>query len=329
MKAKSLPQVVASLLMFSTAANAEQHHHQHHVGPTAPIGVMASHMHPKGEWMLSYSFMQMKMDGNRNDTDSVASPLPLPYMVTPESMDMDMHMLGMMMGISDNITLMAMLPVTSISMDHTVNMSGMPFTTEANGIGDLKLATLIKVNETWLAKVGLNLPTGSIDEKDVTPASMPNEVQLPYPMQLGSGSVELNAGVTYSNGENNNSWGTQANIVVSLNDNDRDYHLGNRIEVSSWVSYGIDNKQSTSVRVKLQDWGNISGADADLNPMMVPTADANLRAGTRVDVLLGYNYQINKNYLIGLEAGAPIYQKLDGPQLETDLILQLGVQYAF
>jgi len=328
MKRKIPPLVAASILILSTTAKAEKHHHQHHVGPAAPIGVMASHIHPKGEWMLSYSYMEMIMDGNRSDTDSVSTPLP-GYMVSPESMDMDMHMLGVMMGYSESITLMAMLPVTSISMDHTVNMSGMPFTTEASGIGDLKLAALIKMNETWLGKIGLNLPTGSIDEKDVTPASMGNPVQLPYPMQLGSGSVDLNAGLTYNDGENNNSWGTQANIIVRLNDNDRDYHLGNRLEISSWFSYGIDHKQSTSLRLKLEDWANISGVDADLNPMMVPTADANLRAGTRVDVLLGYNYQISQNYLIGVEAGAPIYQKLDGPQLETDLNVQLGVQYAF
>ena len=328
MKNRQLPLVIASILMSPITVNAEQHHHQHHVGPTAPIGVMGSHMHPKGEWMLSYSFMQMKMDGNRNDTDNVSTPLP-GYMVSPESMDMDMHMLGVMMGYSENITLMAMLPVTSISMDHTVNMSGLPFTTEASGLGDLKLSALIKINEQWLSQVGLNLPTGSIDEKDVTPASSGIAVQLPYPMQLGSGSYDLNAGLTYSFGENNNSWGAQANIIVRLNDNDRDYHLGNRVEISSWYSYGIDEKHSTSIRLKLEDWGNISGADADLNPMMVPTADANLRAGTRLDVLLGYNYQIDKSMLLGVEAGVPVYQKLDGPQLETDLIFSLGMQYAF
>jgi len=328
MKTKQLPLIIASIFLSPITVNAEQHHHQHHVGPTAPIGVMGSHMHPKGEWMLSYSYMQMTMDGNLNDTDSVSTPLP-GYMVSPESMDMDMHMLGVMMGYSENVTLMAMLPVTSISMDHTVNMSGLPFSTEASGIGDLKLSALIKINKQWLSQVGLNLPTGSIDEKDVTPASAGVPVQLPYPMQIGSGSYDLNAGITYSFGENNNSWGTQANILVRLNDNDRDYHLGNRVDISSWFSYGINEMHSTSFRLKLQDWGNISGADANLNPMMVPTADANLRAGTRLDVLLGYNYQISKNYLIGIEAGAPIYQKLDGPQLETDLSVQLGVQYAF
>jgi len=31
----------------------------------APIGVMGEHMHKKGEWMLSYRYMYMDMEGNR------------------------------------------------------------------------------------------------------------------------------------------------------------------------------------------------------------------------------------------------------------------------
>lgn len=81
--------------------------------------------------------------------------------------------------------------------------------------------------------------------------------------------------------------------------------------------------------MQIENWKNISGEDADLNPMMVPTADANLRAGTRADILLGFNYKITEADLIGLEIGAPIYQVLDGPQLETDLMMQLSLQHEF
>jgi len=302
--------------------------HEHHATPDAPIGIMGHHLHPQGEWMISYSYMQMEMEGNRDGTDSV--PVPLPgYMVSPLSMDMSMHMLGVMYGFSDNVTLMAMLPLTSISMDHRVNMNGNLFTTEASGIGDLKLSVLFQTGEHWVSSVGLNVPTGSIDEKDVTPMSGGNAVQLPYPMQLGSGSYELTAGTTYIKMFGKNSWGNKADVIIRLNDNDRDYKLGNSIELSSWYGFALNDKNTVSVRLKLLDWDNISGADADLNPMAVPTADANLRAGTRADVLLGYNHQLTEAALIGLEAGVPVYQDLDGPQLETDLTLQLGIQYEF
>jgi len=32
---------------------------------------------------------------------------------------------------------------------------------------------------------------------------------------------------------------------------------------------------------------------------------------------------------LAAEAGAPVYQDLDGPQLETDLVFTLGAQYTF
>ncbi|MDE0514442.1 MAG: transporter, partial [Gammaproteobacteria bacterium] len=37
----------------------------------APIGVMGDHMHEKDEFMLSYRFMHMDMQGNRAGTDSI------------------------------------------------------------------------------------------------------------------------------------------------------------------------------------------------------------------------------------------------------------------
>lgn len=328
MKAYPLPLSIAAMLAMPLDTFAVEHHHQHHAGPSAPIGVMGNHIHPKGEWMLSYSLMQMQMDGNRDGTDRVSTPLA-GYMVSPQSMDMTMHMLGVMYGYTENITLMAMLPVQKLSMDHTVNMTGEAFTTESSGAGDVQISLLFKTNDKWITQLGISFPSGSIDEKDITPMSAGTPVQLPYPMQAGSGSTDIILGATYNNAGINSNWGTQAKIITRTEDNDRDYRAGNKVNLTGWYSYSIDNKNSTSIRMNIEDWENISGADTELNPVMVPTADANLRAGTRADILLGYNYQVSKSYLFGVEAGIPVYQKLDGPQLETDLIMQLGVQYAF
>ena len=133
--------------------------------------------------------MGMDMEGFRDGTDSVPTPLA-GYMVTPTSMSMDMHMLGVMYGYSEKVILMAMLPVVSTSM----NMTSAQFTTEASGEGDLKLSALFETGKHWVSSVGLNMATGSIDETDATP--MNPDMQLPYPMQLGSGSYELTLGTT-------------------------------------------------------------------------------------------------------------------------------------
>ena len=130
-----------------------------------------------------------------------------------------------------------------------------------------------------------------------------------------------------------NSWGNKADVIVRLNDNDCDYKLGNSVALNSWYSYCVTDKSTLSARLKLLNWGNISGEDADLAGMvamnMSPMVFADLRAGARADVLVGYNYQLTEAALVGLEVGVPVYQNLDGPQMETDLTLQVGVQYEF
>jgi hypothetical protein len=137
----------------------------------APIGVMGDHRHEAGEVMLSYRFMRMKMEGSRDGTDEITdaeivSPTGYGFMVTPERMTMDMHMFGAMFAPTDVVTLMAMVPLLSSSMDH-VTRAGGRFTTESGGLGDVSVGALIGFaqfgNQELHANVLVSLPTGSIE----------------------------------------------------------------------------------------------------------------------------------------------------------------------
>jgi hypothetical protein len=240
-----------------------------------------------------------------------------------------------MYAFSDKLTLMLMLPYTSISMDHRVTMSSAEFTTESSGIGDIKLVStyglFAKPGSDFLFNFSINIPTGSIDEKDNTTGS--NEVHLPYPMQLGSGTWDFTPGLTYVQTYDTWSWGAQGLYTLRTGSNDNGYTLGNIADLTAWMAKKVARSTSLSFRLKVLDWGNIDGTDEKLKltPMMVPTADPNLRGGTRVDVLLGINFVPAGFSALRLaaEVGAPVYQKLDGPQLETDLMFTLGAQYTF
>ena len=66
-----------------------------------PISVMGDHMHEMGEWMLSYRYMTMKMegllDGSSNVTAMAANAkYGFNAMMLPKEMTMDMHMFGAM-----------------------------------------------------------------------------------------------------------------------------------------------------------------------------------------------------------------------------------------
>lgn len=302
----------------------------------APIGVMGDHIHKTGEWMFSYRFMRMDMDGNRDGSDRLTTEevFSRGYMVAPTSMTMDMHMFGVMYAPTDQVTFMAMAPYLSTEMDHVTRM-GTRFSTRSDGFGDVKLTALVGVLDHPGRRVHLNLgvslPTGSIDERGDTPTT--RNAKLPYPMQLGSGTYDLLLGATYFGQAQHWSWGAQALATVRTGENDNQYRLGNRFQSSVWLARVLSTSNSASVRVRYEDWKNIHGADPDLNPMMVPTADPSLRAGRRADLLLGWNFNGRQGLLRGqrlaLEVGVPVYQSLDGPQLETDMTYMLGWQYAF
>lgn len=328
---------MASPSLYAMDQSMHAHHSGHdHARPDshAPIGVMGDHLMREGEVMLSYRYMRMEMDGNRDGTDRVDVPLP-GYMVSPLAMDMEVHMFGAMYAPDDKLTLMLMLPYTSISMDHRVNMNSKEFTTEANGIGDVKLTAtyglFAEPGIDFLFNLAVSAPTGSIDEQDRTTG--PNEVHLPYPMQLGSGTWDFIPGLTFVQTKADWSWGAQALYTIRTGSNDNGYTLGNRLEATTWVAKRLAKSTSLSVRIKAMDWDNIDGSDDKLMlpPTAVPTADPNLRAGKRVDALVGINFvpMALTSLRLAAEAGAPIYQSLEGPQLETDLVFTLGAQYTF
>jgi hypothetical protein len=295
---------------------------------------MGDHTHGAGDWMFSYRYMSMQMNRNRDGTSTrsrreVLSEFP----VAPYWMKMQMHMFGFMYAPSDELTLMGMLPYIYNKMDH-INRMGVKFRTRSEGIGDTKLTALYLVRETELTRVHLNLgvslPTGSIDKKDDTPAG---RVRLPYPMQLGSGTYDLLPGLTLQGQQERWSWGFQSIATLRFHENGKDYQLGNRLMGTGWLGRQVLKQLSISARLEGQVWGNIHGGDPDLIPALVPTADADLRKGRRVDLLVGANWEFLSGPFAGhrlaIEAGTPVYQSLDGPQLETDWIVTIGWQRAF
>lgn len=301
----------------------------------APIGVMGDHLMGEDEIMFSYRYMQMQMDGNRSGTDRVSTPLP-GFMVSPLNMDMTMHMFGAMFAASEKLTLSLMVPILAISMDHRVNANGVEFTTESAGIGDVTLAgmyhLLASKNSKLLFNLGLNLPTGAIDEKDVLPVSMGVAVQLPYPMQTGSGTYDITPGLTYSVLYSQWSWGAQGGYTFRSGENDNGYALGNKVNLSVWLASMLSHNVSLSARLNALDWKNIDGADTTLAAMpTVPTKNPELRGGRRADLLFGINYVVHglNSLRFAAEVGVPVYQDLNGPQLETDMIFTLGTQYTF
>lgn len=325
----------------------------------APIGVMGDHMHHKRKVMLSYRYMHMDMSGNRIGTNDVSPQTivttvpnrffgkpgqPPTLRIAPTEMSMDMHMFGAMYAPTDWVTLMAMVNYVDKEMDHLTFMGGAgttvrgTFTTRSSGIGDMKVSGLFKIfeNQThhFHANLGLSLPTGSITEagRILTPMGATPTVRLPYAMQLGSGTVDLLAGLTYTGRHEDFSWGAQYRTDIRLESrNSQGYRLGNMHGLTGWLAYQWAPWISTSVRLDGTSTGRIKGIDpAIAGP--VQTANPNNYGGERADLFFGLNLVGQSGALRGhrlaIEGGFPIYQNLNGPQMKTDFQLTIGWQKA-
>lgn len=311
----------------------------------APIGVMGDHAHSKGEVMVSYRLMYMGMEGSRIgttpvDDGEIVSPTGEDFLVTPVRMPMTMHMMGIMYALSDNVTLMGMVPVTATHMDHLTRAGG-TFTTEMTGVGDASVTALVTLarfgRQRIHANLGVRLPTGSITKEDVTPASTPDPARLPYPMQAGSGTFDFAPGVTWLGQTDDWSGGAQIVATLRTGDNDAGYRLGHRFMATGWVARRLSDRWSVSGRLAGEAWGNISGADPRFSGAvamrMVPTVFTDLRGGNRIDVAGGVNVFVKRRVpgqvRLAVEVSTPIRQGLDGPQLERDFQVTSGLQVLF
>ncbi|MEM0986683.1 MAG: transporter [Pseudomonadota bacterium] len=359
----SAPAMLAASLLFSTTIASQSAHADSgttHASDHAPIGVMADHRHAKGEWMLSYRYMFMDMDGNRDGTNGLSpeeviqapNPFANPPMmppnlrVVPVTMPMQMHMVGAMYGWTDRVTLLAMGMFVDKEMDHITFQGPMgttrlgEFTTESSGIGDTSVGAIFGLDDGSRAHTQLNLsfvvslPTGSIEETDqiLTPMGTTPTPRLPYAMQLGSGTFDLKPSVTGFTRFGDWSIGGQAMGIVRTGENDEGYTLGDVVEASAWTSYSFSPGLSVSGRLNAKSVGQIDGFDP-LIMAPVQTADPGNYGGETAEILAGINWAgqsgVLKGHRLAAEIGVPLYRDLNGPQLETDLVVTIGWQKAF
>ncbi len=333
-------------------------HSRYDAADHAPVGVMGDHVHDRGEWMLSYRFMHMDMQGNRLgadaiDPDRIATSIPNRFFgrpmqpptlrIVPTRMSMQMHMFGAMYAPTRWLTLMAMGMYVEKEMDHITYMGGKGtavrgnFRVRTDGIGDTRLSGLIRIHDDGMHAVhlnaGISLPTGSNTKTHeiLTPLGTRPTVRVPYAMQLGSGTFDLVPGITYNGRLEKRYWGGQY-LGTFRTGADNGYSLGDRHELSAWLNYQWQPFVSTALRVQFDTLESIGGID----PMIagpVQTADPDNYGGDELKLNLGVNLMGQSGGLAGhrlaVELSLPLYRDLNGPQMETDWTVMAGWQYAF
>ena len=361
-----------SLWIFSFLCNADstvKGDYKTQADDHAPIFVMGDHNHKAGEWMFSLRYSQRAMKDNFKGSEEISAEeiFKSNYKMAPTDMFMSMYMGGMMYGLSDRLTFMLMASFISkrMSMLHSperksaenkekIHTKSHAMKTAAHrhyesdkkqmfrhnmfsqGFGDIKLSGLFTLYESlpdlvssrprhkFLLESGLSFPTGSITKGKNT--------RYPYPMQLGSGSIDPLVSLVYVFKMPRWSLGAQSRHISRFVNNKLDYKLGGEHTTAAWFAYNILQQISVSCRLEYKHWGNIKGEDKKLDKRNSPASRTDLRAGKSFTGSVGLNlYQTRgpfSGHRLGLEFGMPLYQNLKGPQMGLNHYIMAGWQLA-
>ena len=296
------------------------------------------HPHVKGEAHVYYHYMNMHMNHMHNGRAEVSAEQVLnSFMMAPTRMQNNMHMVMLMYGISDRVTLMGMGNYAQKEMVMKMsNMEEPEMSMQSEGPGDAKLmchfTAYDKNMTTFIINGGLSVPLGSIDKTRVN--SMTGlEERMPYPMQLGSGTLDPVFEAFYLGSTLKNTWGIGASSTLRLYDNKHSYRLGNRYDIIMGVGHNWHKFLATTIRLDLYHWRSIKGGDGQLNPMASPNHRADFSQGSRADFTVGVVLEGHKSWYKGaavkLEYRRPFYEYLEGPQMGRDPMFMTTLQWVF
>ncbi len=299
-----------------------------------PPGVTGHFVMEAGEILWSFTYTRDDLLGNRSGTTPLFQDDILDdFTVAPISLNTQTLNLELRFGVTDRVTIAASAPFilhNDLNETETTIFGG-----HTNDIGDVKANMLVSIlpegPNMLSVGMGVSIPVGEIDERGQTATS--SRAQLPFNMQTGSGSWDLLPSVSFITQNEFGTFGAQASSTIRLNENDRGYKLGDRFDMTAWLSYNISDWIALSARVLREEWGTVTRSDPDTNALEDPRANPFATGGIRIRMPLGLTLHMREGVLKGhrfsVEYFYPIKEDLNGPQLSFDETILLGWQVAF
>ena len=291
-----------------------------------------------GRWRVGVVYTRLKLDGYLDGTDSVSDSKVLfsgdpatrtqkNFPVVPTEIRQEALILTIRYALDSRYSIDFGVPYIRQSTEHISIVPGFDnFILTSEGLGDLSVG-FSSVFRDWGDKrlsgtLGLSVPTGSINQKGNTPRA-PGDQQLPYTMQLGSGTWDVTAGISYR--QKADSWALGSQLIGKLRtgDNDRNYRLGNRASLSVWAKSLHHEWIHPSLKLGYQYWDRIHGEDSDLTvpgPFPYPAGITNpdFFGGKKINAALGISIGRRNSpwggNTLDLELERPLYQNLNGIQ---------------
>lgn len=301
-------------------------------------------------WHLAYRYSRAEFDEYRLGTDKLSYSDVLwsgpseqrtanNYPVVPTKITQEVHNILLGYQYNEQISARLSVPFIKQSTDHISIVPGYDeFNISSDGVGDV--VALIdyqlsrSVNSAWHSILGLSVPTGSIEKEGDTPRA-PGDQQLPYTMQIGSGTWDLPVGLTYKKYGQYFNGGSDMLAVIRTGNNDRDYRLGHKFTWSGWLSWNAGTLFEPGARLSYRWQGDISGQDVSLlvpNPTFpypAPVVDPSAFGGQQLDLAIYMHMKLAVNWNFHVEYSQPLWLNLNGPQSAEKFRLGVGISTTF
>jgi hypothetical protein len=304
----------------------------------------------KNRWHLSYSYGRSTFDEYRNGSDRLTYDDVLwsgpgevktreNFPVVPTKITQEVHSVLLAYDVNDRLGVRLLVPFIEQSTDHiSIFPNYDDFNISSDGVGDVvamaEYSLGATLNSAWRVIGGVSIPTGSIDEEGDTPRA-PGNQQLPYTMQIGSGTWDIPLGLVYEKYGKQFSWGAEVQGKVRLGENDRDYRLGHRLGAAVWTSVLTNSGFRPGVRLGYSWQDEIDGEDASLSipnpafPYPAPVTDPSAFGGQQIDLSVYVDFPIAASWSGRIGYTKPIWFDLNGPQSAQNYHLALTLTTGF
>jgi hypothetical protein len=317
---------------------------------------------PKDSVMMNVKWMHNQQNGLGQGTNAVGmSPAASPYnqyMMPSLSQSMDMFMFMPMWGVTEDITLMAMINYMYMSMPNNMNMPMMGVNNVSmspmnnGGIMDTDFDLIYRISHDFVGTFQVSAPTGSTQQA-YNPAGMAgyqpgacngfykgtgcwNQLTA-YGMQMGAGVPGLMPALTYNWITADEEWnlGGQASYNAYAGTNNG-WSPGNMFKLSLWAQHELFDDWTVWLRSNFTDQAQIQGCSNQIsgvaycqNPSLtntiMPGFNPSMYGGKVATLLLGFSYTYGM-FSIGVEGGIPVYQNLNVGNNMTSTGQPIGAQ---
>ncbi|GLI93855.1 alpha-amylase [Methylocystis echinoides] len=310
--------------------------------PPAPMGLFGVDMPAAGKFALSLTAQFANFSGQRIGARGVSSDFvvaTVPYLfnptqtlrLVPQNVALAVQQLGVAYGVTKDFALVVNAQMLERNLDmltyrglgRSTERLGMSYT-GTDGFGDLVAAGVYRIYQDEIHRFQLNLgmsfPSGS-NEQTFT-LLQPNGTYATnrafYALQPGAGTYDLMPGAVYAGHLGQWSWGVSYRGRLPLGSNPEGYRWGDYHEANGWAGYTWIPGITTTLRIAGSTLGTIRGLDEEIRGR-APAANPSFYGGQRIELFGGATISGKfvgyENFSIAIEAGLPVYQNLNGPQI--------------